>query len=193
VITGNNSFSKFPPGWMVVYSMTGLLFLIMGIQVLFPKITIPIIGLFISAFASVDFIVHEFGHVIFGFLGTFIGVMGGTLAQLFIPAICLYLSFWRRQWVGMSIFAFWIGQSLLQISAYIRDARPQTLKLFSPWSLLGGGQAIHDWHYLLEKTGLLPADQFLGWCVFLVGVIFLLASAGIMFARAIGYPRTKFM
>jgi hypothetical protein len=176
---------------MVVYSMTGLLFLLMGIQVLFPKLPVPFIRLFVSAFASVDFIAHEFGHVIFGFLGSFIGVMGGTLAQLFLPVICFLLSLRRRQWVGMSIFAFWIGQSLVQISAYIRDARTQALKLFSPWSLLGGGQAIHDWHYLLEKTGLLPADQFLGWCVFLVGVLFLLASAGIMFARAIGYPRSK--
>lgn len=176
---------------MVIYSMIGFLFLLLGIQVLYPKLPVPFIGLIVSAFASVDFVVHEIGHVIFGFLGSFIGVMGGTLAQLFLPVICFFISFRRRQWVGISIFTFWIGQSLVQISAYIRDARTQTLKLFSPWSLLGGEQSIHDWHYLLEKTGLLPADQFLGWCVFMIGVLFLLASAGIMFARAIGYPRSK--
>jgi hypothetical protein len=134
----------------------------------------------------VDFICHEIGHVVFGFMGEFVGMLGGTLGQLFLPSVCLLLTIRRCQWGTVSVFVFWIGQSLIQISVYIRDARSQSLKLFSPGALLGGGSPIHDWHYLLDKTHLLWADQFLGWSLFMLGLIIMLTSAGIMFARGVG-------
>jgi hypothetical protein len=172
-------------GKLILYSMAGFLFLFLGIQVVYPILTIPFLRIIVSAVASIDFIAHEFGHVIFSFLGSFIGVLGGTLAQLFIPVVCLYMSFRRRRWFNISIFTFWVGQSLIQISSYVRDSQTQVLKLFSPWSLLGGGNAIHDWHYLLDETGLLWADQFLGWSIFILGLAFLFLAAGIMFKKAV--------
>jgi len=35
----------------------------------------------------VDLVFHEAGHVIFGFFGEFIGLLGGSLMQVLIPAI----------------------------------------------------------------------------------------------------------
>ena len=35
----------------------------------------------------VDLVFHEAGHLIFGFFGEFIGVLGGSLMQVLIPAI----------------------------------------------------------------------------------------------------------
>lgn len=174
------------PGRLIGGLTGGLCLLVLSVQVLFPQLTIPLIGLVTSALSMVDFICHEMGHFLFGGLGEFMAVLGGTIAQLFLPSICLLLTLRRRQWGTASVFVFWLGQSLIQISAYIRDARSQSLKLFSPGVLLGGGSPIHDWHYLLDKTGLLPADQFFGWSVFGLGLVFMLASAGILFARGVG-------
>jgi hypothetical protein len=179
------------PTQMIGGFAAGLFLLVMSTQVLFPKLAIPVVNLLTSALMMVDFICHEMGHIVFGGLGDFLAVMGGTIAQLFLPTICLLLTLRRRQWGSVSIFVFWVGQSLVQISAYMRDARSQALKLFSPGTLFGGGNPIHDWHYLLDKTGLLWADQFLGWSVFLLGLILMLGSAGLMFARGIGLFNRK--
>src|SRR3989449_9967209 len=36
----------------------------------------------------IDLVFHEAGHVIFGFFGQFIGVLGGSLNQVLVPAAC---------------------------------------------------------------------------------------------------------
>jgi hypothetical protein len=179
-------FSELKPGQLIAGIIGGLVFLILSVQVLFPALAIPIAGLIVYALTMVDFVCHEIGHLIFGFMGEFVGMLGGTLGQLFLPSVCLLLTIRRRQWGTVSVFVFWIGQSLIQISAYIRDARSQSLKLFSPGAMLGGGSPIHDWHYLLDKTNLLWADQFFGWSVFALGISLLLLSSIIMFARGAG-------
>jgi len=185
-------FSEVSPGQLIAGIFGGLVFLILSIQVLFPDLAIPVAGLIVYALTMVDFICHEMGHFVFGYMGEFVGVLGGTLGQLFLPSICLLLTIRRRQWGTVSVFVFWVGQSLIQISTYMRDARSQSLKLFSPGVLLGGGSPIHDWHYLLDKTYLLWADQFLGWSVFALGLSLMLLSAGIMFARGAGILKRRF-
>ncbi|HEX7556383.1 MAG TPA: hypothetical protein VF338_07145 [Leptolinea sp.] len=172
---------------LITGMVAGLFFMAMSVQVLFPKLPIPFLGVLAAALTSVDFICHEIGHILFGFLGEFIAVLGGTLSQLFLPVVCLLLTLRKRQWFSVSFFGFWIGQSLIQISTYIKDAQAQKLKLFSPGTLFGGGSPIHDWHYLLGTLNLLWADQFLGWSVFSLGFILMMLSAGLMFARAAGY------
>ncbi len=172
-------------GRMLGYMLAGLLFLLMSVQAIFTKISVPIIGLFVGAMSMVDFVSHEMGHILLGFFGDFIAVLGGTLAQLFLPSICLLLTARRKQWFLISLFAFWVGQSLIQVSTYVMDARAQQLKLFSPGALFGSGSPIHDWHYILEKTGLLWADQYLGGMIFILGLSLLFSAAGLMFARAV--------
>src|SRR2546422_2587738 len=44
---------------------------------------------------SLDLAIHEFGHPLFGLFGEFIGVLGGTLMQLLMPAIFVGY-FWRQ-------------------------------------------------------------------------------------------------
>jgi hypothetical protein len=182
----NEPYAPVKPARMIGGFIAGLFFLVLTIQVLFPTLGIPIANLLTYTLSMVDFVCHEMGHFLFGGMGEYVAVLGGTIAQLFLPVICLVLTLRRRQWGMVSVFIFWIGQSLIQISAYIRDAQSQSLKLFSPGAILGGGNPIHDWHYLLDKTGLLWADQFFGWSVFALGVSLMLGSALIMFARGTG-------
>lgn len=163
----------------------GLVFLLLSIQVLFPGIQMPIISIIPGALSMVDFVIHEVGHLVFNNAGVFIGILGGTLAQLFIPIVCSFLSYQKKQWISFSCFQFWFGQSLMQISNYIGDARSRDLKLFSPGSVFGGVDPIHDWNYLLSKTGLLWADQILAGMVFILGLCVLVVSFSLMFVWGI--------
>lgn len=114
---------------------------------------------------------HEAGHIVFGFFGEFIQFLGGTLMQLAIPAL-VAVCFWReRKLAGAQFGLFWLGESCLNISFYVADARALQLELI-------GGE--HDWHYLLSHVGLLNQDQ-------LIAAVFVV-FAGLAFAAAVLWP-----
>src|SRR5574341_456357 len=118
----------------------------------------------------VDLVFHEAGHPIFGLFGEFLGILGGTLMQLLIPAVVLGYFFLHQQQYSAAITLFWLGQSLFNVSVYVRDARAQGLPL------LGGEDTLHDWHYLLGRLHLLSWDQALGNLVYLAGLAALIGS-----------------
>ncbi|HSB68596.1 MAG TPA: hypothetical protein VLT62_04570 [Candidatus Methylomirabilis sp.] len=118
----------------------------------------------------VDLVFHEAGHAIFGLFGEFIGVLGGSLMQILIPAIVVGCFFFHQQHYSAAVTLFWVAQSLFNLSVYVRDARAQALPL------LGGEDALHDWHYLLGRLHLLKWDQACGNLVYLVGVAVLIGS-----------------
>ena len=151
--------------------------LLMLTAVLLPKAQLPLVSLFISALELLYFVFHEAGHILFGFMGEFISVAGGTAGQLFIPMLFLAAAIYRRRFYAVAFFIFWIGHNLINISMYIGDARQQTLRLISPGALLTGEQAIHDWNYLLSRLGLLWADHFLSAFIFGIGVLIMLFAA----------------
>lgn len=125
-------------------------------------------------FGFVTFVIHEIGHVLFGFLGEFMGIAGGSIAQLLAPLYALAV-FWRQQdWFALTVGGYWLGSSVLNLSVYIGDARPQELDLIAPFSF--GEEPIHDWHYLLTRLHLLQADTALSWMVRIEGALLLAAS-----------------
>jgi len=104
---------------------------------------------------------HEAGHFIFGFFGRFITVLGGSLMQLLVPAVCTvaFLTTTRDPFAA-SVGLWWLGESFMDLSPYINDARDLEL------ILLGGvtGKDVddyHDWQYLLGQTDLLEYDHAL--------------------------------
>ena len=156
--------------------LTSMLFLAF-VAALFPKAQLPVVSLFISALELLNFVFHEAGHILFGFMGEFISVAGGTAGQLFVPVLFLVAAFYRRRFYVAAFFMLWIGQNFTNISLYIGDASLQSLHLISPGALLTGEQAIHDWNYLLGHLGLLWADQFLAAFVYSLGVLVMLFAA----------------
>jgi hypothetical protein len=125
-------------------------------------------GFLVLDYANVP--IHEAGHIIFGLLGAKIGLWGGTLMQLLMPALFTVYFAKRREVAGTAFSAFWFGENLLNIARYVADARALSLPL------IGGGE--HDWNLILSDLGLLPYDlriaeavRFLGW------VIMILAAA----------------
>jgi hypothetical protein len=118
----------------------------------------------------VDLIFHEAGHPLFGLFGEFLGLLGGTLMQLLIPAACAAHFFRSRQSYSGSIVLIWLAQSLFNVSVYVRDARARALPL------LGDDPSAHDWHQILGRLGLLRLDQAIGGLVYGVGFLVLLVA-----------------
>jgi hypothetical protein len=91
---------------------------------------------------------HEAGHLIFSPLGRTLHVMGGTILQLLVPLI---LAGWflikHRRLSGAAVCAWWLGESFVNVSVYMADARDMNL------DLVGGGE--HDWTQIFYQFGLL--------------------------------------
>ena len=112
---------------------------------------------------SLDLAIHEAGHLIFAFGGEFLGLSGGTLAQLLIPA-AFTVTLWRQgDRHGATVPLWWLGQNCVNIAVYIRDARVQELPL------VGGGE--HDWFLLLDRFGMLESEVAIGRAVVFVGAM----------------------
>ncbi len=105
---------------------------------------------------------HEFGHKLFAFLGRFMGSLGGSLAQLLMPLICLYVLLIKtRDAFGAAACLWWFGENFLDMASYIDDAR----NLSAP--LLGGNfghsspYGFHDWEFILTEMGMIHLNHTL--------------------------------
>jgi hypothetical protein len=117
---------------------------------------------------SLDLAIHETGHLVFGFAGETLALLGGTLFQLIVPGAFI-VALWRAgDRHGATVPLWWMAQNCGNISVYIRDARAQELPL------VGGGE--HDWAILLTDWDRLGQDQSIGDAVRLVGVALYLAA-----------------
>lgn len=119
---------------------------------------------------SVNLLIHEAGHLIFSLMGEFIGIAGGSIMQILIPLLFV-LYFWRREGLWQaSIVMFWLGESILEVAFYARDAQSMSIPL------LGGDGTIHDWNYLLTSLKLLSYTIFISAFIFLVGFSVILGA-----------------
>jgi hypothetical protein len=119
---------------------------------------------------GVNLVLHEAGHVVFMLFGGLLTVAGGSLFQVFVPAVFVAYFYWRGQIYSAALVLFWMGESLLNVSVYAGDA----LALQLP--LLGGEDSIHDWNYLLSSTGLLPSTHKIAAAIRIAGTLAILAA-----------------
>lgn len=134
---------------------------------------------------------HEAGHIIFSFFGRFIGVLGGSLAQLIVPVSVLVSFLYYRNPFAAGVGLWWLGESMMDLAPYINDARDLNLVL------LGGvtGKDVddyHDWEYLLRATGLLEWDHALARTAHALGILMLFCSlcwSGLVLWRQLGRLR----
>ncbi|QDU68164.1 hypothetical protein [Engelhardtia mirabilis] len=106
---------------------------------------------------GLNFGVHEFGHVLFGPLGMFMAILGGSLSQCLAPLIGVAMFLRQRDWFAVTFAIGWFGTNLFDVAVYVADARSQALQLVG----LGAGEPIHDWNWLLAHMGLLRSDASL--------------------------------
>jgi hypothetical protein len=91
---------------------------------------------------------HEFGHLAFTPFGSTAHYLGGSIFQLAVPGVLIgYFLWWRAEAVGAAFCFWWLGESLVNVSVYMADARELNIPL------VGGGD--HDWNELFFRFGLL--------------------------------------
>ncbi len=123
---------------------------------------------------TINLFIHEAGHLFFRVFGMWMHMIAGSLFQVLLPLALLIVT-WRQNIAQIGYPGFWMGQSLINVSVYIKDAPYKQLKLIAKG-------LIHDWNWLLSDN--LEAAEPLGDIIFLLGVTACALSigAGVYFA-----------
>jgi hypothetical protein len=117
---------------------------------------------------NANLVVHEGGHLLFGWAGATLGLWGGTILQWFVPFVLAAYFFAQRHIAGFSFSLFFFFENWLYTAGYMADARVMNLPLVT----VGDPEFVeHDWHAIFTSLGLLNYDTtiaamvtFLGWC-----------------------------
>ena len=107
-----------------------------------------------SLFGGITLGIHELGHLLLSWAGEFLGVAGGSFAQVVAPAAAGWLLYRQRDFFGVAIAGAWEAFSLWNLATYIGDARATELPLVGFVA-----DPIHDWNWLLSKLGILTWDH----------------------------------
>jgi len=130
-----------------------------------------------SFFHLVNLPFHEAGHIFFRLFGRWMTSLGGTLGQLLIPSICLFVLLIKsRDPFGASVSLWWLGENFMDIAPYINDARNQKLLLLGGLTGKEADYGYHDWEFILNEIGLLRFDHFLAHLSDKFGTILMLTS-----------------
>lgn len=129
---------------------------------------------------SANLVVHEGGHLLFGWFGRTLGLWGGTLLEWLVPLLLAAYFFHERQTVAFAFCLFFFFENWLYTATYMADARAMVLPLVT-----AGGDSDyieHDWNTIFSSLGVLPYDtsiaaviRFMGWCGMLACVGWLAA------------------
>ena len=110
--------------------------------------------IYTSLFGGLNLGIHEAGHLVFRFDGEFLMVAGGTILQLAAPVGAAIMFLRQPDYFALAVCGAWLSTNLYNVATYMADARAMELPLVS----LGGGDTIHDWHYMLTHLHLLVWD-----------------------------------
>jgi hypothetical protein len=127
-------------GWSIFYALL-LLFLALNFRelTLLDNIHLPI---------------HEGGHLLFGYLGETLGLWGGTVMQLLVPALLAVSFAARRELPGTTFCAVAFFHSLTGVATYMSDALRLELPLVTVGAVADESQ--HDWLNIFTRLGVLP-------------------------------------
>jgi hypothetical protein len=131
-------------------------------------------------FLFIDFanlVVHEGGHLLFGWLGPTLGLWGGTILQWLVPFLLAAYFYTQRQTAAFVFCTFFFFENWLYTATYMADARAMDLPLVT----VGDPDfAEHDWHAIFSSLGVLQQDttiagvvRLLGWCGMLGMVVWM--------------------
>jgi hypothetical protein len=148
-------------GWSVFYALL-LFFLALN----FRELTL---------LDNVHLPIHEGGHLLFGYLGATLGLWGGTILQLLVPALLAVSFAAKQELTGTTFCAMAFFHSLTGVATYMIDA----LRLELPLVTVGdvADESMHDWVNIFTSLGVLPhaiqignTVRLIAWLVLLGGV-----------------------
>ena len=145
-------------------------------------VTAPMNDVMDSFLHMINLPFHEAGHILFSPFGRFTTILGGSLMQLLVPAVCAAaLYFQNGDAFGAALCAWWMGENLLDLAPYINDARTLSLMLLGgPANAVEG----HDWEAILTSLGWLHLDHRLANGAHVTGAA-IMASALVWAAMAV--------
>ena len=129
----------------------------------------------------VNLVIHEGGHLLFGWFGRTLGILGGTLLQLLVPLALAVYFLLRRHTTGTAFAVFFFFESFLNVGVYMADARRQALQYVTVGD---PGSAEHDWDVLFSGIGLLEKDTVIGGAMRVLGWMGMLGSVAWLVRRA---------
>jgi hypothetical protein len=93
---------------------------------------------------TINLFIHEAGHFFLKPLGRWMYIFGGSFFQVFLPLLLALVGL-RQSYRHAILPAFWCGESLINVSVYIRDAPFRQLRLIAKG-------LVHDWNWLLSDN-----------------------------------------
>jgi hypothetical protein len=137
-----------------------------------------------GAFLFIDLanlVVHEGGHLLFGWFGPTLGLWGGTILQWLVPLLLAAYFFSQRQTTAFAFCSFFFFENWLYTATYMADARAMLLPLVTA----GDSDYVeHDWHTIFSSLGILQYDtkiaavvSFMGWLGMLGTVFWLIRES----------------
>ena len=135
---------------------------------------------------SANLVVHEGGHLLFGWFGPTLGLWGGTILQWLVPLLLAGYFFREREPAAFVLCMFFFFENWLYTSTYMADARAMALPLVTA----GNSDYIeHDWNTVFSGLGILPYDTKIAAIVRLMGWCGMLASTAWLAARGSRRPQ----
>lgn len=125
----------------------------------------------------IDLPIHETGHLLFTPFGEFMMIAGGTIFQIFFPAVFVGYFVWQGKLFSASIVLFWVGQSFINVWIYASDAVVMQLMLTS--GMTGSEGGFHDWNYMLTRLDLLGSTKIIAGIIRSIGTLIIIASAAL--------------
>ena len=130
---------------------------------------------------NANLVVHEGGHLLFGWFGEALGLWGGTVLQWMVPLLLAAYFFYQRQTTAFAFCAVLLFENFLYTATYMADARSMSLPLVTVGDPENSG---HDWNRIFGSLGILQYDtriaavvHFLGWAG-MISTAFWLAYRG---------------
>jgi len=126
---------------------------------------------FANWISTIDTAIHEWWHMLFILLwNQFITVAWWTFLQLLVPVLILFSFVKQKDYFWVSVVFAWLGINLFSVSQYIWDAiawKLPLLQFFWDWY-----NYIHDWSYMLNKTGLIYKTELISTIVYILAIMF---------------------
>jgi len=118
---------------------------------------------------------HEAGHLLFLPFGRFMSILGGSLAQILMPLVCLATFLLKtRDPFGGSVALWWTAENFMDLAPYINDARAMDLMLLGGFT--GKEVDAHDWNNLLTMLDWLQQDHRLAHLSYGIGTVLMVLA-----------------
>lgn len=124
---------------------------------------------------SANLVVHEGGHLLFGWFGPWIGIWGGSILQWLVPLLLAAYFFVRRKPLAFAFCLFFFFENFLYTATYMADARAMQLPLVSAG---GGDEPEHDWNIIFSHLNVLQYDTRIASVIRSLGWLGMLGTTG---------------